>query len=148
MRRLAALGAVALAMLAQPAEAKGYVALTTRNAGPLIAWYRATFGLAPVRTVHPQGENLTLTVLDGPLATVEILSRPDAQPAGPASRRIGIFKTGFAVDDLAPWLTRWQAAHMMFAAGPFDDDATGQRSVILADPDGNLIHVTALQARP
>jgi len=148
IRRLLALGAAAAALLVQPAEAKGNIAVTTRNAGPLVAWYRATFGLSPVRTIHPEGENLTVTMLDGALATVEILSRPDAQQAGSAMRRIGIYKAGFMVDDLDPWIAKWRAANLMFAGGPFDDEMTGLRSVILADPDGNLIHVTAPLPKP
>jgi catechol-2,3-dioxygenase len=136
--------AVAAIAFVQPAEAKGFLALTTRDGGKLIAWYRTTFDLRPVRTIRPDGQNLTITILDGPLATVEILSRPDARPPEQQPQsRIGIFKAGFMVDDLAPWLARWQGSGVTIVAGPFDDDQPPMRAVILADPDGNLIHITA-----
>jgi catechol 2,3-dioxygenase-like lactoylglutathione lyase family enzyme len=142
-------GIVASAALVQPVEAKGFIALTTRDAGRLIAWYRANLDLKVVRTIRPQGANLTIAILDGPLATVEIIARSDARPADPQpERRVGIFKAGFTVDDLTPWIARWRAAGLVFAAGPFDDDQPPLRSVILADPDGNLIHIAApLQQR-
>lgn len=141
-----AFAAAALASIAliQPAEAKGFIALTTRDAGKLIAWYRTNLDLRIVRTIRPDNANLTITILDGPLATVEIIARSDARPADPQpERRVGLFKTGFMVDDLTPWIARWRAAGLTFAAGPFDDDQPPMRSVILADPDGNLIHITA-----
>jgi catechol 2,3-dioxygenase-like lactoylglutathione lyase family enzyme len=144
MIRALAAGAIALVALAQPAEAKGFIALTTRDGGRLIAWYRANLDLKVVRTIRPQNANLTITILDGPLATVEILARPDARPADPQpERRIGVFKTGFEVDDLTPWIARWRAAGLQFVAGPFDEEQPPQRSVILADPDGNMIHIIA-----
>jgi catechol 2,3-dioxygenase-like lactoylglutathione lyase family enzyme len=136
--------AVACVAFAQPVEAKGFISITTRDGGRLIAWYSRNFDLRPVRTIRPDGQNLTLTILDGPLATIEILSRPDARPAdGQPQSRIGIFEGGFMVEDLAPWLTRWQNSGVTIAAGPFVDDQPPMRSVILADPDGNLIHITA-----
>ena len=144
MIRLALAGALAAIALVQPAEAKGFLSLTTRDAGRMIAWYRTNFDLRVMRTVRPDGMNLTVTILDGPLATVEILARPDARPADPQPQsRIGFFKAGFAVDDLDPWLARWQAAGVVFANPPFDDDQPPLREVILADPDGNRIQIIA-----
>jgi len=142
MIRFAVAGALAMVAMAQPAEAKGYIALSTRNPGPMVAWYRNAFDLRIVRTVRPEGANLTVTILDGPLATVEIMARPDLIPAdGMPERHVGIYKTGFAVDNLSPWLARWQSAGIDVVYGPADDTQPAQRSVILRDPDRNLIHL-------
>jgi catechol-2,3-dioxygenase len=135
------IGALAAAAFVQPADAKGFVALSTRNAGPLIAWYKSTFDLRPVQTIRPDNANLTVTILDGPLVTVEILARSDMAPVMDATRHVGIFKAGFEVDDLTPWLARWRAAGVQIEAGPFDSDQPRQRAVILRDPDGNLIQI-------
>ena len=135
------LGALAAAALVQPAQAKGFIALSTRSAGPLIAWYKSAFDLTVAGTIRPDNANLTVTILDGPLLTVEILARGDMAPGQDATRHVGIFKSGFQVDDLAPWIARWKAAGVEFAAGPFDSDQPRQRAVILRDPDGNLVHI-------
>ena len=45
------LGALAATALVQPAQAKGFIALSTRNAGPLIAWYKSTFDLTVAGTI-------------------------------------------------------------------------------------------------
>jgi catechol 2,3-dioxygenase-like lactoylglutathione lyase family enzyme len=143
-RRALIAGIVASAAQVQPAQAKGFLALTTRDAGRLIAWYKTHFDLKLIRTVRPPNANLTIAILDGPVATVEILARSDARPADPQpERRVGFFKAGFQVDKLDPWVARWRAAGLIFAAGPFDDDQPPLRSVILSDPDGNLVHITA-----
>jgi hypothetical protein len=142
MIRLALAGALAAVSLVTPAQAKGFLGLATRNPGPMIAWYRSTFDLRIVRTVRPDGANLTVTILDGPLVTVEILARPDLVPSdGMPERHVGVFKAGFEIGDLTPWLARWRAANVDIAAGPFDEMQPPQRSVILRDPDRNLIHL-------
>lgn len=142
MIRLALAGALAAAALIQPAEAKGFLGLSTRNPGPMIAWYRNTFDLKVMRTVRPENANLTVTILDGPLVTVEILARPDLVPSDEMpERHVGIFKAGFEIDDLTPWLARWRSSSVDIAYGPFDELQPPQRSVILRDPDRNLIHL-------
>ncbi len=135
-------GALAMVTLVQPAQAKGYLALSTRNPGPMIAWYRNTFDLRIVRTIRPESANLTVTILDGPLVTVELLARADLVPSdGMPERHVGIFKAGFEIADLTPWLARWRATNVDIAYGPFDEAQPPQRSVILRDPDRNLIHL-------
>lgn len=142
MIRLVLAGALAAAALVQPAEAKGFLGLSTRNPGPMIAWYRNTFDLRIVRTIRPDNANLTVTILDGLLVTVEILARADLIPSdGAPERRVGIFKAGFEVTDLTPWLAKWRSTGVDIAYGPFDEAQPPQRSVILRDPDRNLIHL-------
>ena len=144
MIRMLLAGALAAVALVQPAQAKGYLAFATRNPGPMIAWYRSTFDLRIIRTIRPDNANLTVTILDGPLATVEILARLDLVPSdGMPERHVGLFKAGFEVADLTPWIARWKAANVDIAAGPFDEAQPPQRSVILRDPDRNLIHIVA-----
>ena len=122
MIRMFLAGALAMVARAQPAQAKGFLGLSTRNPGPMIAWYRNTFDLRIVRTIRPDGANLTVTILDGPLVTVEILARADLAPSdGMPERHVGIFKAGFEVDDLTPLLARWTATGVNIVAGPFDE---------------------------
>ena len=140
---LAALACLA-ALAATPVAAKGFASLTTRDGGRMVRWYAATFDLKPVSTVRPEDINATITVLQGEVGTVEILARADASPLGiPASQRVGIFKAGFEVDRLEPWLQRWASMDVTIVAGPNLDAQTGMRTVVIRDPDGNMIQLFA-----
>jgi catechol 2,3-dioxygenase-like lactoylglutathione lyase family enzyme len=137
----------ACAAFAQPADAKSFFAITTRDAAPLVAWYTSNFDLTVAHT-GKLGEDATLVLLDGPLATIEIIARRDLPTLpGQPWERTGIFKAGLFVDDLDPWLARWRAAGVTIDAGPFDTDKPPLRSVVLLDPDGNNIHVSAPKRR-
>ncbi len=143
MMRLAA-AVLACVVIAAPVSAKGFASVTTRDGGRMVRWYAATFDLKPVTTVRPTDMNATLTVLQGEIGTVEVLARADAAPLGmPASQRVGIFKAGFAVDSLDPWVARWANMDVTIIAGPSLDAATNLRIVVIRDPDGNLLQIVA-----
>ncbi len=142
IRVITAAAAIAAATVSHPAEAKGLIAVVTRDAAPLAAWYAKAFDVAVVRSFRPAGRDIDVTILDGPHVTIEIQQSADAiQPAERANRRTGIAKVGFQVPAIEPLLARWKAMGATIIAGPFDDALPPMRSVVLLDPDGNSIHV-------
>lgn len=126
------------------ASAKGFFAVVTKEPAALIPWYEQAFDARLVRTMKPEGRGITIYVLDASHVTIEIQHRTDAiQHLERANARQGIMKASFSVMTIEPWLERWRAMKARIVAGPFDDTEPKMRSVVLLDPDGNSIHVTA-----
>ena len=135
---------IAACLAVAPASAKGFIAIVTHDAAPLVQFYRDAFDTKLVRTVRPKDRDVIVSILDGPLATIEIVERADAKIIeGRANTRVGFAKAGFQVDRIEPWLARWRAMGARIIIEPFDDPAPPMRSVVLIDPDGNALHIMA-----
>jgi catechol 2,3-dioxygenase-like lactoylglutathione lyase family enzyme len=149
MRRAAAIIiAFAFATVPVAAEAKGFAAIVTKDAGRIADWYVRAFDLRIVRTIAKTADRPLMLILDGPPATLEIRELPSAAvPAEQANRRLGYFKSGFAIGDVDAMLPRWKAMGVTIVAGPFDDAQPPMRSIVLLDPDGNSVHVFSSPAR-
>jgi len=151
---IATLYAVALSprLLAQSASVSApqlpmFIAVSVQDLATTAAWYRSTFDLPATRPLPLPEQIGTGVVIESPSLVIELLALRASPPRaadGPGNAPAqGIFKAGFAVADLAPYLARFRAMGTRLIAGPFDDSAMGRRAVIVADPEGNRIHLLA-----
>lgn len=124
-------------LLAGAAQAQSFWAVRSPDAARTADWYRTHLDLTPDAPVQPEGSGLTIIILRGPLAVVEVIQDPAA--AAPAGRSTGLFKAGLVVTGLDAWLARWRAAGVTVVAGPFDDPAG--RMAVIRDGDGVTLQV-------
>ena len=122
-----------------------FLAISVSDIDATLRWYRRAF---PALTEHrlPMPDSIGRgALLESPELRVEILAmRAAAPPARPRDETYlthGIFKAGFSVPALAPYLDRFAQQGVRVTAGPFVDSTTGTRSVVIADNEGNLLHL-------
>ena len=119
---------------------QGYVAIITNNIEASESWYKSVFSLE--RKNWLQDDSYKIALLKGDEAVVEII---EFNPPSPeyVSQTQGIFKAGFIISDFDGQLAKWRAGNVTFALGGevFYNEALNLHSIILLDPDENLIQV-------
>jgi hypothetical protein len=128
-----------------PTPTGAFFALSVRDFDATLTWYRAAFDLPPHASLPVPESSGQGALLIGPGVVIEIVSLEPARVAPRASvhpsSTTGIFKVGLQVPDLAPFLARFQQLGIPLHAGPFDDVEHNLRSLIVADNEGNLVHL-------
>lgn len=109
------------------------------------SWYVSVFGVKRVnRFDRPAFDQRILIGDDVILELVE--SKPSARKAD--ERHLGIVKAGVQIGDLDSRLKEWRAAGLAPAGGLVFDEALGLATVLLRDPDGNIIQIFGKSAGP
>jgi len=115
-----------------------------------VAWYGANFGFRVVKelTFPPDvrisfAENGKLTLeLAEIKGTVPFRTVKDKIPGiGDRSSLLGFYKIGFYVADLESETERLKKNGATFLYGPSSDKDSGDKWLIVADPDGNLVQL-------
>jgi catechol 2,3-dioxygenase-like lactoylglutathione lyase family enzyme len=122
-----------------------FIALSVADLDATVAWYRGTFAM-PVIHRLPIPDSLGAgAVLESAELRVELVrlraASPQTRAPNTAHLTHGIFKAGFSVRSLAPYLARFSERRVTIVAGPFTDTLTRTRSVIVADNEQNLVHL-------
>lgn len=122
-----------------------FVALSVADLDATIAWYRGAFAMPVVHRLEIPDSVGAGAVLESAELRVELLrlraASPPARAPDAAHLTHGIFKAGFSVPSLAPYLARFAEQRVTVVAGPFADTLTRTRSVVVADCEGNLLHL-------
>jgi catechol 2,3-dioxygenase-like lactoylglutathione lyase family enzyme len=135
---LAGLFALCLSVPAAMAEPRAFVAVETGDIERSQAWYASVFEAELVNSFsRPTYEQRILRSDD---LIVELVQRIPPREAG-VPDRLGLMKSGVVVDDFAARFARWQAEGVTMLGRRIHDDALGLDTILLRDPDGNLIQV-------
>jgi catechol 2,3-dioxygenase-like lactoylglutathione lyase family enzyme len=122
-----------------------FFALSVADLESAIAWYSRAFELKLERRLPLPDSVGTGAILTSPDLVLEILSLRGAAPASSGGHddppAHGIFKVGFSVPRLGPYLERFQRLGIAIAYGPFDDSTLASRTVIIRDDAGNLLQL-------
>ena len=134
-------------LVATPVAAaeRAFVMVETANIEVSEAWYKKAFGLKRVnRFERPKFEQRILIGYD------VIVELAEFKPASPKieGRKLGIVKTGVEVRDFDRRLATWRATGIAEPKGLFLDEALGLATVLLRDPDGNIVQVFGTSAGP
>jgi catechol 2,3-dioxygenase-like lactoylglutathione lyase family enzyme len=128
--------AIALAAPAPAsAEPRAFIAVETADIARAELWYRETLLAERVNSFsQPTYEQ---RILRGDDVIVELIQRIPASP--PRAEGLGIAKAGFVVDDLDEAIERWRAQGVELLGRRIHDESLGLDTILLRDPDGNLI---------
>lgn len=135
---LALLLALAATLPAAAQAQRAFVQIETRDIDAAERWYRRVFALRAVnRFDRPCFDQ---RILAGPELILELVqSRP---PRGPApAAQAGIGKVGIEIADFDRRLAAWRAAGLAPSGGLFFDEALALATVLLRDPDGNIVQI-------
>lgn len=117
-----------------------FLAIQVADDSAAAAWWADLFDLEEVNHLAADDGRYSIRLLAGAGLTVELIRLRGARPAGDGPV-LGLFKTGFWVDDL-------DAAHGWLVGqgvdadeATFVDEALGARSFVFRDPGGNRLQV-------
>jgi predicted enzyme related to lactoylglutathione lyase len=135
---LICLAALCVSVPAAADEPRAFVAVETTDMERAQAWYAGVFEAELVNSFsQPTYEQ---RILRGGDLIIELVQRiPAREPATPD--RTGLMKSGVVVDDFDARFARWQAEGVTMLGRRIHDDALGLDTILLSDPDGNMIQV-------
>ncbi len=136
-RRLALIAAFWLAAGPTFAQARAFIAVEVTDIVAAEIWYQRTFDVEQVNSFsRPAFEQ---RILRGPDVIVELVQRIPARP--PTDEGSENMKAGFVIDDLDARVARWTGQGVRFLGRRIHDDALGLDTLLILDPDGNMIQV-------
>lgn len=117
-----------------------FVAIRVPDAAEAAEWYRTALMLSQINHLEAEDGRYSIRLLSGSGLTVELI-RLRGAVRGPSEPQLGLFKSGFFVDDIDAafeWL-RQQGANTDESI--FVDEALNARSFVFRDPYGNRLQV-------
>ena len=127
------------------AAERAFLKVETANADRMEAWYSHAFGLKRVNLF--KRPTFDQRILMGRDIIAELVQ---SQPPATASQgtRLGIAKAGFEVEDFDRKLAAWRAAGTAPSRGLIFDEALGVATILLHDPEGNVIQIFGKSTGP
>lgn len=128
--------------------------LVVADASRSAEWYQRNLGFEVTRRMtFPLSDSLVIIFLKRGAAELELIQKrnsfsirkylPDFdQEKTPLQ---GIAKVAFMVDDVSQLADSLRAGGVRILFGPFDDRALNLKSVIIEDPDGNVLQFSELR---
>lgn len=114
------------------------MALETPDIDRAVRWYSRIFSAEAVNSFsEPTYE---LRILRGPDLIIELVQRKPSRP-NTVEGHSGLSKSGVVIDDLDLAVQRWTSEDVIILGRRIHDDALGLDTVVLQDPDGNMIQV-------
>ncbi len=122
-----------------------FFAIIVKNMDKSIEWYKELldFTIASRNRLDSKGiEIANLSSGKNRLELIEIESSVSATELLQINQRLqGLFKVGFSVNGLEPFLDKLKSLNPNFNESIVHDPVTGQRMIVLKDPDGNRIQL-------
>lgn len=119
------------------AQSRAFVAIETADIEASQNWYANVFDMQLANSFsRPTFEQ---RILQGGGLIVELIQHTPARTRGPEG--LGLIKAGLIIDDLDARQARWQSQGVTMLGRRIHDAALGLDTIILEDPDGNMIQI-------
>ncbi len=145
---LIALGASSIAQTENTQSFQPYfTAIIVSDINTSIDWYSKNLGLVVLNKMENEERGFKQANLKGEGAILELIelkgtmSPKEAMEGKPKARIEGLFKVGYSVADFDKTVEQFKLSKVDFHGDVVQDPNTGQRMVILKDPDGNRIQI-------
>ncbi|MCI0449101.1 MAG: VOC family protein [Chlorobi bacterium] len=123
-----------------------FTAITVKNIDSSIAWYKKTLGLVQRNRVDSEERGFKQAVLTGSgimieLVELKLMLSPQEclKDHQKGTELLGYYKFGFVVMEFDVWIKQLELLGVSFWGKVVTDEVSGQRTFLIADPDGNLI---------
>lgn len=120
------------------AHPRAFVAVETPDIARAVSWYARVFGAETVNSFSET--DYEIRILRGPDLIIELVQRKPARP-NTVEGHSGLLKSGVVIDDFDHAVQRWTADGITMRGRRIHDRALGLDTVVLEDPDGNMIQV-------
>ncbi|WP_456462451.1 VOC family protein [Reichenbachiella sp.] len=123
-------------------------AIIVSNMDSSLVWYQQTLGYEVLNSkqfpemgfkqanLKKGNASLELIELNSAIDPKELIPNYDSK-----TKVLGLFKLGFQVDDFDLWIAFLKLKQVSFNGGVVKDETTGNRMVIILDPDSNRIQL-------
>jgi hypothetical protein len=139
--------AASTVFIAIPAAAgqRAFIQVESADIATSEAWYKKAFRLKRVNHfIRPKFDQRILIGQDLILELVQ--SKPTAPKV--EGRKVGIPKAGLEVVDFDRRLAEWRATGIAEPNGLFFDESLGLATILLRDPDNNIVQIFGKSAGP
>jgi len=127
---------------------KNFVAFSVANTDSTSQWYEKTFGLKLLKEIKPADGTVHIRIIGNDSFMIELVQLPNSKPLTACSIENnqthllqGIFKVGIFVKDIVLAERYFKGKNIAIMHGVFEDTDTHTKSLILEDPNGNLLQV-------
>lgn len=128
---------VAVAHAASPSP-RAFIAVEVASIDASARWYADVFDAQVVNSFSR--EKYEQRILRSSDVILELVQRKPPFPAGP-EQQLGLMKAGIVIDDIDARVERWRAKGVEFVGRRIHDEALGLDTILIRDPDGNLLQV-------
>ena len=125
-----------------------FFSVIVQNMDSSVDWYSRMLGFDVVNRIDLEERGLKQVNLEMNGAQLELieltsaLSPKELLPSNTNKARIqGFFKVGFSVDSISEWVSRLENLGAVIHGDIVTDPVSGNKMVILTDPDGNRIQL-------
>lgn len=132
------------------ALAPQFVGLSVADLDASVRWYQDTLGLRLAEKIQAPDGSARVAILRGEGLVMELLQHRQSVPVKKLAPDLagaylvqGIFKVGFHVWDLDGVVARLRKRGVRFVTDVVDDQAHGQRFVLVEDNGGNTLQIFA-----
>lgn len=127
-----------------PVIGKSFFALTVKNADSVANWYSSTFQLRSLKEINDTAMGAVVRIIGNDNMVIEILQLKDSKPAndlglGSTFQMHGFVKVGFFVRSLDETVNYFNQKRIKIKYGPFNDEASKTKNLIITDCEGNLV---------
>ena len=127
-----------------PIIGKSFFALTVKNADSTAKWYSTTFHLKTLNAINDSASGAIIRILGNDNMVIEILQLRDTKDVtGVGLNTVfqlhGLVKVGFFVRSLDEVQKHFDQKGVKIKYGPFNDEGTKTKNLIINDSEGNLI---------
>ena len=127
-----------------PIIGKSFFAITVKNADSTAGWYAATFRLKTLNTINDSASGAIIRILGNDNMVVEILQLKDTRAVSAVGLNSvfqlhALVKVGFFVRNLEEVQKYFDQIGIKIKYGPFNDEASKTKNLIINDCEGNLI---------
>ena len=124
---------------------KSFFALTVKNADSVANWYTSTFNLKTLKEINDSERGVVVKIIGNDNLVIEILQMKDSKPAkdlglNSTFQMHGFVKAGFFVKSLEDAQKHFDQKNIKIMYGPFNDESTKTKNLIISDVEGNLLH--------
>ena len=127
-----------------PIIGKSFFALTVKNADSIARWYSTTFRLQSLKEINDTAMGVVVKIIGNDNMMIEILQMRDSKNAKDWGLKTnfqlhGFVKIGFFVKNLQEVQKYFDQNSIKIKHGPFTDEASKTKSLIISDCEGNLV---------
>ena len=127
-----------------PIIGKSFFALTVNNADSVASWYTSTFHLTSLKEINDTAMGVVVKIIGNDNMVIEILQMKNSKPVKALGLIStfdvqGFVKVGFFVKSLDEVQKQFGQKGIKIKYGPFNDEASKTKNLIISDNEGNLI---------
>lgn len=127
-----------------PIIGKSFFALTVKNADSVADWYTSAFQLTSLKEINDTAMGVVVKIIGNDNMVIEILQMKDSKTAKDWGLKSnfqvhGFVKVGFFVRSLDEVQKYFTQKNIRILYGPFNDESTRTKNLIIADCEGNLM---------